>query len=56
MLCNTDEIFLINQSANSFVSGDLNVHHKDWLTYSGGTNRPGEICYSFSVSKEIEDR
>ena len=27
----------INPSANVFVFGDFNVHHKDWLTYSGGT-------------------
>ena len=33
---NVDEIFLINPSANMFVFGDFNVHHKDWLTYSGG--------------------
>ena len=25
-----------------FVFGDFNEHHKDWLTYSGGTERPGE--------------
>ena len=24
--------------------------HKDWLTYSGGANRPGESCYNFSTS------
>ena len=24
--------------------GDFNVYHKDWLTYSGGTDRPGELC------------
>ena len=24
--------------------------HKDWLTYSGGANRPGEFCYNFSTS------
>ena len=23
--------------------GDFNIHHKDWLTYSDGTNRPGEL-------------
>ena len=26
----------------------INVYHKDWLTYSGGTDRPGEFCYNFS--------
>ena len=36
---NTDEVLLINPSANVFVFGDFNVHHKDWLTYSGGTDR-----------------
>ena len=30
-------------SANVFVFGDFNVHHKDWLTYSGGTDGPGEL-------------
>ena len=27
----TDEVLLINSSANVFVFGDFNVHHKDWL-------------------------
>ena len=33
-----------------FVFGDFNIHHKDWLTYSGGTDRTDEFCYSFSIS------
>ena len=45
---NIDEVLSINPSANVFVFGDFNVHHKDWLTYSGGTDRPGEFCYNFS--------
>ena len=44
---NADEILLINRSANMFVFGDFNVHHKDWLTYSGGTDRPMVNCYNF---------
>ena len=44
---NIDEVLSINPSANLFVFGDFNVHHKDWLTYSGGTDRPGELCYNF---------
>ena len=35
---NIDEVLLINPSANVFVFGDFNIHHKDWLTYSGGTD------------------
>ena len=33
-----DEVLSINPSANVFVFGDFNIHHKDWLTYSGGTD------------------
>ena len=36
-----------------FVFGDFNVHHKDWLTYSGGTDRPGELCYNFSILSDL---
>ena len=43
---NIDEVLLINPSANAFVIGDFNVHHKNWLSYSGGTVRPGELCYN----------
>ena len=45
---NIDEALSVNPSANVFVFGDFNVHHKDWLTYSGGTDRSGELCYNFS--------
>ena len=50
---NIDEVLSVNPSANVFVFGDFNVHHKDWLTYSGGTDRPGELCYSFSISNDL---
>ena len=44
---------MINPSANVFLFGDFNVHHKDWLTYSGGTDRSGELCYNFSFSNDL---
>ena len=50
---NIDEVLSINPSANVFVFGGFNVHHKDWLTYSGGTDRPGQLCYNFSVSNDL---
>ena len=50
---NLDEILSINPSANVFVFGDFNVHHKDWLTYSGGTDQPGELCYNLSISNDL---
>ena len=42
---NIDGVLCINSSANMFVFEDFNVHHKDWLTYSGGTDRLGELCH-----------
>ena len=50
---NTDEVLSINPSANVVVFGDFNVHHKDWLTYSGGTDWPGELCYNFCISNDL---
>ena len=52
ILFNIDEVLLINPSA-VFVFGDFNIHHKDWLTYSGGTDRPGELCYNFSITNDL---
>ena len=43
---NINEVLSTNPSANVFVFGDFNVHHKDWLTFSGGTDRPGGLCYN----------
>ena len=50
---NIDDVCSINPSANLFVFTDFNVHHKDWLTYSGGTDRYGELCYNFPISNDL---
>ena len=50
---NIYDILSINPSANVFVFGDFNAHYKDWLTYSDGTGRPGELCYNFSISNDL---
>ena len=50
---NIDEFLSIKPSANVFVFGELNVHHKDWLTYSGGTDQPCEFCNNFSISNDL---
>ena len=50
---NIDEVLSINPRANVFVFGDFNLHHKDWLTYPGGTDRSGELCYNFSISNNL---
>ena len=36
-----------------FVFGDYNIHHKDRLTCSRGTDRPGEVCYNFCISNDL---
>ena len=50
-----DEVLSINPSTNAFFFGDFNVHHnhKDWLTYSGETDRPNKFCYNFSISNYL---
>ena len=50
---NIDEVLSINPSAIIFVFGDFNVDHEDWVTYSGGTDQPGELCYNFSISNDL---
>ena len=40
---NMDEVLSVNPSANVFVFGDFNIHDKNWLTYSSGTERSGEL-------------
>ena len=49
---NMDELLSINSFA-VFVFGDFNAHHKYWLTYSGGTDQHGELCYDFSISNDL---
>ena len=47
-------VFIVNfEHIDMLVFRDFNVHHKDWLTYSGGTDRPGELCYNFSISNDL---
>ena len=50
---NIDDVLSINPSANVFIFGDFNVRHKDWLTYSSGTDQPGELCYNSSISNDL---
>ena len=48
-----DEVPSINRSANVFVLGDFYVHHNDWLTCSGWTDKPGELCYNFFYLNDL---
>ena len=50
---NIVKVISINPSANVFVFGHFSVHHTDWLTYSGGTDRPGETCHNLSILNDL---
>ena len=50
---NMNEILSVSPSANLIVFGDFNIHHKDWLIYSGGADKPGELCYNFSIINDL---
>ena len=50
---NIDGVLSINPSAHVFAFGDFNFRHKDWLTYSGGSDPTGELCYDFSISNDL---
>ena len=50
---NMDEVLLINPSTNVFVFGEFSIHHRDWLTFSGGTGKPGELWYYFFISNDL---
>ena len=53
---NIDEVLSINPSANAFVFGDFNTHQKDQLTYSGGIDQSGELCFNFCISNDLTQR
>ena len=53
VLSHIDEVLSINPSTNVLAFGDFNAHHKNWLTYSGGTDRPSELCYNFHISNNL---
>ena len=53
ILSNIDKVLWIKPSVNVFVFGDINVHHKDWLINSSGTDGPGGLWYNFSISNDL---
>ena len=48
-----DEALSINPCGNVLSFETFNIHHKDWLTYSGGTDISGDLCCNFSISREF---
>ena len=53
MSSNIAEVLSIKPTANVSVFADLNINHKDWLAYSGGTHRSGELYYNFAISIDL---
>ena len=50
---NIDELLSMDSSAHVFVFREFYTHYKDWLTYSGKTDRPDEHCYNLSISNNL---
>ena len=48
-----DEVLSINPSTDVVVFEDFDVHHKDLLTYSGGTDISGELYSNYSISDDL---
>ena len=44
---NFDKALSMYSTVKILIFGGINVHHRNWLTYSGRTGRPGELCYNF---------
>lgn len=42
-----DEFLSMNPCSSVSVFGDFDIHHKDWLTSFGGTDRPG--CWTLMI-------
>ena len=51
---NTDQVLSINPSA-VFVFEDFNIHHRNWLTYSGGTNTPEYLLGTSAIPPLFND-
>ena len=47
ILSNIDEVLSTNPSANLFAFENINVHHKDQPTHSGGIDRADMLHYNF---------
>ena len=50
---NIDEVLSVIPPATVFISGDFTIHHENWLIYSGGIDRHGELCCNFSISNDL---
>ena len=46
---NIDEVLFIKPFTNVFVLGGFNVHDKELVNYSGGTDRHGELLQFFNL-------
>ena len=44
---------LEKQTSKNVGDATFKLHHKDWLSYSSGIDRPGELCYNLSISNNI---
>ena len=43
----------ISSKINKVLFGDFSIHHKDWFTYSGGTDKPDGLCQNYTISNDF---
>ena len=48
-----DQAITLHPSANIYVCGDFNVHHKDWLPNHNLTDQAGRDAHAFAVSHDL---
>ena len=48
-----DEALNVKPTANIFVCGDFNVHHKDWIPNSHITDEAGVNTLNFSIAQDL---
>ena len=48
-----DRVISLHPAAQVMVFGDFNVHHKEWLIHSHGTDAAGTSVYNFSITQGL---
>ena len=44
---------MVSHELTAYLYKEEPVLYKDWLTYYGGTDGTGELCYNFSISNNL---
>jgi len=48
-----DKALVAHPSANIFIFGDFNIHHSEWLPFSGPTSEAAINTFNFAISQSL---